>query len=227
MALCLLLTGVSAQEPSPVAPLEALRDQLFQARTAISLLRTGDFELRGELTRELDAVQREIEGTQGSGTRPSALDAAVVRSLGERVATVRRRARSGESVTGQGLGPTAVAAAGVRDLQPLDVPDGTLAVVRLLQAVDLDAPEGAGVIEAATAEPVAAAGRTIAPAGALLQGTLMRQDGRFVLVFDRMQIGYTTWSVSAVPLQRPANRLRAGDLIRLQLQKPGPAPPQR
>lgn len=222
LALCLLLAGIHAQQPDPAGPLDVLRDRLFQARTAVSLLRTGDFRLREELTRELDAVQRALDWPRESGPQAAPRDAAALRALGDRIDAARRRARSGESVTGQGLGPTAVAAAGVRDLQPLDVPAGTQAVVRLLQAVDLDTPDDGAVIEAATVEPVTSEGRGIAPAGALIQGVVARQGSQATLVFDRIQIGYTTWVLKAVPAEAPAGRLRAGSLLRLTLHPPDP-----
>lgn len=229
LAWCLLLADVRAQEPSHAAALDVLRDQIFQARSAISLLRTGDFQLRETLTRELDAVQREADVLRngppgGDGPAGAVPDAGRIRRLADRIDTVRRRARSGESVTGQGLGPTAVAAAGVRDLQPLDVPADTLAVVRLLQAVDVTEAGASGIVEAVTAEPVTAGDRTIAPAGALMLGVLAKDGARAALVFDRIQIGYTTWALNGMPSETPAPRLRAGAVIRLRLGPPvGPA----
>ncbi|MGE0394261.1 MAG: hypothetical protein AB7P67_11905 [Vicinamibacterales bacterium] len=220
LALGLLLAGVRAQEPVPEATMESLRGQIFQARTAISLLRTGDFQLREELIRELDAVQREADGLRSDRTRDAAPASTAIRVLADRVETVRRRARSGESVTGQGLGPTAVAGAGVPDLQPLDVPPDTPAVVRLLHAVDFDDAGASDVVEAATAEPVTAGGRAIAPAGALLRGAVVRDRGPATLVFSRIQIGYTTWVVTGVPAETSAPRLRAGAVVRLRLHPP-------
>jgi len=224
LALCLYVTAAQAQERTLPAELEALGDQIFQARTAISLLRTGDFQLREELTRVLETVQQDAATLRArlstaSGSAEGTRDA--LRALQGRVDAVRRRARSGESVSGQGLGPTAVAGSGTRDLQPLDIPANTVAAIRLLQAVDSAAP-GHDVVEAVTAEPVTVADRLIAPTGSLLRGTWTTRANRSELVFHQIQIGYTTWAVDGA-LERPmAARLKAGDPLRLRLSPTAP-----
>ena len=212
LALALVAGTARAQESNRASEADTLRQSIFQARTAVALLRTGDYRLRAELTGELDAIQ-------ALATRPG-LDPATVRDLTTRTDAVRRRARSGESVSGQGLGPMAVAVPAPSALAPFPGPAGTGAVVRLLQALDLTETAG-GVIEAVIAEAVTQEGRVIAPVGTLILGRRTAAASSAGLHFDQIQIGFTTFAVDGRPEDPVPTRLRAGDRLRVRLSPPG------
>lgn len=202
---------------------QRLEDALFQARTAISLLRTGDFRLRGELTEELDRVRTEVSALVSNQAAGRRVDRAVLLTLLERVDAVRRRARGPESVTGMGLGPMAVAPSRSPETAALDVPPGTTASVRLLHAVDLGSMQLGDRVEAVTAEPIRSGSRLIAPAGSLLRG-LAEAPGPGTLVFDQILINVTTYRIRATAVvPRTADVMRAGVLVTLRLDPPDAA----
>lgn len=152
------------------------------------------------------------------------VDRVRVLALRERVDTVRRRARGPESVTGMGLGPTAVAPLVSPEVRPLDVPPGTVGVARLLEAVNLGTLRVGDRIEAVVAEEIRDGARVIAPVGSLLRGVAEAGPSQPALVFDQILIGFTTFRVRATPSTLTSTgTIRAGTLFSLRIE-PGAAP---
>lgn len=217
----LLLTArlAVAAEPATHADIQQIDDALFQARTAVSLLRTGDFRLRGELTGELERAHTESAGLHARVTAGEPVDRAHVLAVRERIDAVRRRARGPESVTGLGLGPTAVAPLVSPDVRPLDVPPGTVGMARLLESVNLGTLRVGDRIEAVVAEEIRKGARVIAPVGSLLRGVAEAGPFQPALVFDQILVGFTTFRVRAT-LQSltTTDTVRAGALVSLRIE---------
>lgn len=217
LALLLLTARLAvAADPATTADIQQIDDALFQARTAVSLLRTGDSRLRGELTGELERARAESSGLRARLATGELVDRGLVVSIRERIDAVRRRARGPESVIGLGLGPTAVAPLVPPDVRPLDVPPGTRGVARLLEAVDLGALRVGDRIEAVVAEDIRVGTRVVAPAGSLLRGVAEAGPSLPALVFDQVLIDFTTFRVRATPGNLvPTGTVRAGHLFNL------------
>ena len=93
-ATCLLLAVLAVTGPRAQAtdPLQAAADELFQARTAVALLRTGDFQLRTELTVALDRAARDLAAFRTARADGHAALASDVTRVRASLAEVRRRA---------------------------------------------------------------------------------------------------------------------------------------
>ncbi len=216
--LLLCAHWAAAAEQATRADLQQVEDALFQARAALSLLRTGDFRLRGELTDELERVRTESTSLSARVAAGEPVDRERVLAIRERVDVVRRRARGPESVTGMGLGPTAVAPPVSSDVLPLDVPRATIGVARLLEAVNLGTLRVGDRIEAVVAEEIRDGARLIAPVGALLRGVAEAGPSQPELVFDQILVGFTTFRIRGT-LTGPGwqGARPAGALIALRL----------
>lgn len=220
-ALLLAARLAVAADPATTTDIQQIDDALIQARTAISLMRTGDFRLRGELTAELERARAESSDLRSRLAAGVRVERAVVVAVRERVDTVRRRARGPESVTGMGLGPTAVAPPVSSEVTSLDVPPGTVGVARLLDAVNLETLKVGDRREAVVAEDIRVGARLVAPAGSLLRGMAEAGASGPALVFDQILIGFTTFRVRATPRSLALmGTIRVGHVFSLLFSQP-------
>ncbi len=221
-ALLSVVTPLSAEDA-----LDGLRNAVFQARSAIASLRTGDFRLRGELTLDLDAAQQALDALAAraaTGAMPAPAEVAAIR---QRIEEARRRARSTETVTGQGLGPSAVAGPAPTTLQPLDLPAGTPARIQLLQRVDPATSQPGDIVEAVVVDAVTVQGRIVAPVGALLRGAVADVAGHTRLALNQIQIGYASFLVGGGTALPSEAVLSAGSILRVELSPPARATDRR
>ncbi|MEQ1898680.1 MAG: hypothetical protein ABL971_14995 [Vicinamibacterales bacterium] len=223
LLMLLLLTAPSAlaADRASQSDIQQVEEALFQARTAVSLLRTGDFRLRAELAGELERARAESSDLRSRLAAGGPVERGVVVAIRERVDTVRRRARGPESVTGMGLGPTAVAPPVSSELTSLDVPPGTVGVARLLDALNLETLQVGDRREAVVAEDIRVGARVVAPAGSLLRGMAEAGASGPALVFDQILIGFTTFRVRATPRNlAPVDTIRVGHVFNLLFSQP-------
>jgi hypothetical protein len=222
-ALILWLQGMNqaaAQAVVTTGDLEQLSNAIFHARSEISLLRTGDFRLRIQLSETLDAAVATLASVPAGASGPSdPTENQRLQEIRQLVDEVRRRARGPESVSGQGLGPMVIASVVPSSVPPLDVPTGTLTTVSILQALDPATWRPGKMVEAVTTTEVRAGKRLIAPAGSLLRGSVDLAGAH--LVFHEILLSYVTYRIWAVPVTSAwTGPLRAGEALLLRFAPP-------
>ena len=220
VALCATLaSGQSA--PSRTSDVERLRAALFEAENDVARLRTGDIVLTRVLRLELSDLREQVRSFAGRLQRGDEVARDELQSVGDRVATVRRRARGRETVTGTGGPP---AASGPSETQTDDstagvtLERGTGLVVRLLSAASARANADA-LIEAAVAEPVSVQGRVVIPVGALVQGAISSIEPVEV-TFTHLTVNYRVYTVKAQAAPGSVVGRVPGEVMRLRLAEP-------
>lgn len=215
VAVHALVAGVTAQETASAADIQHLRDAAFEARTDLARLRTGDAVLLKELRAELDAIRDRITDFEARLKSAEAVPRGDYIAARNRIADVRRRARSELTVSGAGLGPGA--SAPEREAVPvvrLEIPARTPVEVQLLAPLDPAAARIDDRIEGATVKPVVVKGRVVVPAGTLMRGTIaaVGPAKTATLRFDETKIGFRTYRIDAtVKVDRA---LRPGAVVR-------------
>lgn len=215
VAACVVVAGAAAQDTAGTADIRNLRDAVFDARTDLARLRTGDAVLHKELRAELDAIRDRIAEFEARLNRAESLSRTDYIAVRDRIAEVRRRARSELTVSGAGLGPGASAPEpGDMPAVLLEVPARTPVDVQLLASFDPAAARMGDRIEGATVKPVIVKGRVVVPAGTLMRGTItaIRPTKTATLRFDETKIDFRTYRIDAtVNVDRA---LRPGAVVR-------------
>jgi hypothetical protein len=215
IAVHALAAGAAGQEIATAADVQSLRGAAFEARTDLARLRSGDAVHLKELRAELDAIRDRITDFEARLKRGEVVPRNDYIAARDRIADVRRRARSERTVSGAGLGPGASAPEG--ELVPalrLEIPARTPVEVQLLAPLDPSAARPDDRIEGATVKSVVVKGRVVVPAGTLMRGTVAATgpEKTVTLRFDETTIDFRTYRIDAtVHVDRA---LRPGAIVR-------------
>lgn len=233
LALGVVGIGLSAQSTVTASDLERLRDDVFEAGTDLSRLRTGDATLLKALRANLDALRAEVAALEGRLHRGQSVPDAEYVAVRDQLQAVRRTARSERTVTGAGLGPAALAPEPSSvPLVRLEIPDRSRLDVRLLNGLNPATTRFADQIEAATVRDLTAAGRVVVPAGSLMRGTVVRRtasatDPSSVAVrFESVTVDYRTHAIVATTTIGLQRTLAPGALVSVAFAQT-PLPPTR
>jgi hypothetical protein len=223
LALAVGLPGVqAAQSAVTTSDVGRLRDEVFEASTDLSRLRTGDSILLKALRAELDDVRVRLAALEARLERDEKISRDEFVAIRDEIQGVRRAARGERTVTGAGLGPAAPAPdpASIPTVT-LDVPRHTRLDVRLLAGLDPATSRVDDRVEAATVKDLVVDGRVVVPAGSLLRGVVSVRNapsskgkpGALVVRFDAVTVDYRTHRIAAVTLRRVQRPLLAGTVV--------------
>jgi len=217
LAVCLGITGVaSAQESVTTADIQRLQDDVYDAGSDLSRLRSRDAALADRLQDDLDLLREEVIYLKVKLRREGGVSRSEYTELRDRISSLRQRAR-GES----GWAPTDTARQApipapapteapepVRQgttARPNEVPVGTELDVRLQHRLSSDDAKVEDRFEATTMVDLVEGGKVLIPAGSLVRGVVsgvekagrLNRTGRLTLSFDQITVGNRSYPIHA------------------------------
>jgi hypothetical protein len=223
------LAGVrlSAQTTVTPADIQRLQDDIFEAATDLARLRTGDAILLKELRARLDDIRDEVTDLKGRLRKQQRVSRTGHLGLRDRIAEVRRRARSELTVTGAGLGPAAPAPdPSTVSISHLEIPVRTTMAVRLLEVLNPATARTGDRVEGATMSDFAVKGILIVPAGSLMRGlvtavtpaTSSRRVATLTVRFDSLTVNFRAHGIKATTVQEIGRTVPAGRSLRVRFE---------
>ena len=226
----LALTGPSAQAQSVTqADIQRLQDNIYQAATDLSQLRSRDAARAGQLQTELDDLREEAIYLKVKLRKEGSLVRTEYADVRDRVENLRTRAR-GDTATAATPPPApaapARAPAGAAAPMTAEIPAGTEMDVRLSGRLSSGAAAVEDRFEATTLVDFNAGGRALVPAGSAMRGvvtsvepaTRTNRTARLTLSFDQITVngrpypirGTVTQAIQGEGIKGEAGRIGAG-----------------
>ncbi|MBI4888646.1 MAG: hypothetical protein HY824_16230 [Acidobacteria bacterium] len=192
------------------ADLQRLQDNVYQAGTDVSQLRTRDAVRAGQLQAELDDLRDETIYLKVKLRKEGALVRSEYAEVRDRVEDLRTRARgdsAGASAPPPAARGTAPAATPARAAG--EIPVGTEMDVRLATRLNSGTSAVEDRFEATTLIDFNAGGRTLVPAGSAMRGVITSVDpatrtnrtARMTLSFDQLTVNSRAYPIRATVTQ--------------------------
>jgi hypothetical protein len=211
-----LAAPVSAQPAVTQADIQRLQDNVYQAGTDISQLRTRDAARAIQLQTELDELRDEVIYLRVKLRKEGSLARSEYAAVRDRIEDVRTRARS---QTPAAAAPPATPAAGstaARSSAPaaapgatVEIPAGTEMDVRLTGRLNSGIAKVEDRFEATTLVDFNVGGRTVVPAGSVMRGvvtdvepaTRTNRTARMTLSFDQLTVNGRSYPIRGTVTQ--------------------------
>jgi hypothetical protein len=195
-ALLAIASVAAAQQTVSTTDIQRLQDQVFQAGSEVSRLRSTDSSRASRLESELDDVRDEVTYLKVKLRKEGAVNRAEYADLRDRVQDIRSRARgettsssstgsnrdgiSSGAGSGSGAGNGSGASGGVYDTRRDDrrpsgrtiIPEGTEIDARLQQALSSSTAQVEDRFEATTVADLYRGNDVLIPAGSILRGVV-------------------------------------------------------
>ncbi|HOC17810.1 MAG TPA: hypothetical protein PKK95_06065 [Vicinamibacterales bacterium] len=224
LAVCLGITGVaSAQESVTTADIQRLQDDVYDAGSDLSRLRSRDAALADRLQDDLDLLREEVIYLKVKLRREGGVSRSEYSELRDRIGSLRQRARGESSgapaetarqtpIPAPAPAPPAEASEPVRQgtiTRPNEVPVGTELDVRLQHRLSSDDAKVEDRFEATTMVDLVEGGKVLIPAGSLVRGVVsgvekagrLNRTGRLTLSFDQITVGGRSYPIHATVTQ--------------------------
>ena len=225
-----MATTAAGQPAVTQADIQRLQDNVYQAGTDISQLRTRDAARATQLQTELDELRDEVIYLRVKLRKEGALARTEYASVRDRIEDVRTRARS--QAPAAAAAPAAPARPAARSTAPAsagaatEIPAGTEMDVRLSGRLNSGIAKVEDRFEATTLIDFAVGGRTLVPAGSVMRGvvtdvepaTRTNRTARLTLSFDQLTVsgraypirGTVTQAIEGEGLKGEAGRIGTG-----------------
>ncbi len=226
LAACLGIPAVAgAQGAVTTADIQRLQDEVYDAGSDLSRLRSRDAALADRLQDDLDLLREEVIYLKVKLRREGDVPRSEYTDIRDRINSLRQRAR-GESSTAPAdtarqapipapsaeTPPAEVPPEPVRQgttAHPNEVPVGTELDVRLQQRLSSDDAKVEDRFEATTVVDLVEGGKVLIPAGSLVRGFVSAVDkagrlnrtGRLTLSFDRITVNGRAYPIHATVTQ--------------------------
>jgi len=221
---------LAAQQAVTQADIQRLQDNVYQAGTDVSQLRTRDAARAAQLQTELDELRDEVIYLRVKLRKEGSLPRAEYASVRDRIEDVRTRAR--QTPAAAAAAPPSAAATSARSTAPAaagataEIPAGTEMDVRLSGRLSSGTAKVEDRFEATTLVDVNVGGRTVVPAGSVMRGvvtdvepaTRTNRTARLTLSFDQLTSngraypirGTVTQAIEGEGLRGEAGRIGTG-----------------
>lgn len=204
----LLVTGLAApafaQNVTQVE-IQRLQDNIFQATTDVSQLRSRDASRATQLQTELDDLREEVIYLKVKLRKDRSLARTEYADVRDRIEDLRTRAREDRFNTYAAPAPapsqsaprgTATTGGGTTARGALEIPSGTEIDVRLSNSLDSGTAQVEDRFEGTTLVDVNVSGRTAIPAGSVMRGvvtavepaTRTNRTARMTVSFDQVTV---------------------------------------
>jgi len=225
-----VIAPLAAQQAVTQADIQRLQDNVYQAGTDISQLRTRDAARATQLQTELDELRDEVIYLRVKLRKEGSLPRAEYASVRDRIEDVRTRAR--QTPAAAAAAPPSAAATSARSTAPAaagataEIPAGTEMDVRLSGRLNSGMAKVEDRFEATTLVDVNVGGRTVVPAGSVMRGvvtdvepaTRTNRTARLTLSFDQLTSngraypirGTVTQAIEGEGLRGEAGRIGTG-----------------
>jgi hypothetical protein len=233
VAASCLIAPVAAQQAVTQADIQRLQDNVYQAGTDVSQLRTRDAARATQLQTELDELRDEVIYLRVKLRKEGSLPRAEYASVRDRVEDVRTRARTqAPAAAAAPASPPAAGPTASRSPAPAptgataEIPAGTELDVRLSGRLNSGTAKVEDRFEATTLVDFNVGGRTVVPAGSVMRGvvtdvepaTRTNRTARMTLSFDQLTIngraypirGTVTQAIEGEGLKGEAGRIGTG-----------------
>lgn len=214
-ALLAIASAAGAQQNVSTSDVQRLQDQIFQASSEVSRLRTSDSSLASRLETELDDLRDEVTYLKVKLRKDGTVSRSEYTDLRDRLQELRTRARgdsrdstsstsTSRSGAGSGSGSGAGYGTGSSDARRDDrrpsgrsaIPEGQEIDVRLQTALNSDTAQVEDRFEATTAADLFRGNEVLIPAGSTLRGVVSsvnrasRTDrkGQLTVAFDEITV---------------------------------------
>lgn len=222
--------------------IQRLQDQVYQASSDISRLRSTDAALASRLQEELDELRDEVTYLRVKQRREGNVSRSEYVEIRDRIDALRSRARGdssyGSGTSGSRSTTSGTAGSGTRTSDPADrpartgdsiIPVGTEIDVRLQNQLSSDSAQVEDRFEATTVVDLSEGNRVLIPAGSLVRGIIRSVDrasrtdrkGSLTVAFDQVTIngrsypmrGTVTDAIESEGIRGEAGRIGAGSAI--------------
>ena len=214
-ALLAIASAAGAQQNVSTSDLQRLQDQIFQASSEVSRLRTSDSSLASRLETELDDLRDEVTYLKVKLRKDGTVSRSEYTDLRDRLQELRTRARgdsrdstsstsTSRSGAGSGSGSGAGYGTGSSDARRDDrrpsgrsaIPEGQEIDVRLQTALNSDTAQVEDRFEATTAADLYRGNEVLIPAGSILRGVVSSvnrasrtdRQGQLTVAFDEITV---------------------------------------
>jgi TolA-binding protein len=221
--IALLLTLGIALPPAQAgsvtqADIQRLQDNVYQAGSDVSQLRSRDAARANQLQTELDELREEVIYLKVKLRKENTLARAEYADVRDRIESLRTRAR-GEAAGAYSTpaAPASAATPATTTTPPAaqgsaaggEVPAGTELDVRLLNSLNSGTAQVEDRFEGATLVDLNLGGRTVVPNGSILRGvvsavqpaTRTNRTARMTVTFDQITIDGRTYPIRATVTQ--------------------------
>jgi hypothetical protein len=232
--------ALSAQQSVSTTDIQRLQDQVYQASSEISRLRSTDASLASRLESELDDVRDEVTYLKVKLRKEGTVSRTEYADLRDRLADIRSRARNDVSRGGVSSGVSGGVAGGATGGGTVDAPRGTTRSsgrstipvgqeidVRLDRQLSSDTAQVEDRFEATTVADLSTdTNNVLIPAGSLMRGvvssvnraTRTDRKGSLTVAFDQITIngrtypmrGTVTQALESEGIRGEAGRIGAG-----------------
>lgn len=240
-ALLAFATAASAQQGVSSSDIQRLQDQVYQASSDVSRLRSTDRALASRLETELDELRDEVIYLKVKLRKEGTVDRSEYAALRDRLDDVRSRARGESGLTtapprsdrpGTGTYGTTE---GRRDDRPAGasgqsaIPVGQEIDVRLQRELSSDTAQVEDRFEAATVVDLYRGDEVLIPAGSVLRGVVSsvhrasrtERKGEMTVAFDQITVngrsypmrGTVTQALESEGIRGEAARIGAGSAV--------------
>ena len=216
-----VLTVSQAAGSVTQADIQRLQDNIYQAGSDVSQLRSRDAARANQLQAELDELREEVIYLKVKLRKENTLARAEYADVRDRIEDLRTRARgqaSGAQSAPAATAPAATAATPATPPTPPaaqeraaggEVPAGTELDVRLLNSLNSGTAQVEDRFEGATLVDLNLGGRTVVPSGSILRGvvsavqpaTRTNRTARMTVTFDQITIDGRTYPIRATVTQ--------------------------
>ncbi|MBI3050250.1 MAG: hypothetical protein HYY76_18290 [Acidobacteria bacterium] len=230
-----LVEAAAGQQAVTQADIQRLQDNIYQAGTDISQLRSRDAARASQLQAELDELRDEVIYLRVKLRKEGSLARSEYADVRDRIETLRTRARTQTPAAASTAPPGPAAGAGqpaaARTAPPtagatVEIPAGTEMDVRLSGRLNSGIAKVEDRFEATTLVDINIGGRTVVPAGSVMRGvvtdvepaTRTNRTARMTLSFDQLTVngraypirGTVTQAIEGEGLKGEAGRIGTG-----------------
>jgi len=213
--------------------IQRLQDNIYNASSDVSQLRSRDSSRASQLQSELDDLRDEVVYLKVKLRKERSLPRSEYVDVRDRIEDVRTRARndatnaySSPSSTTSTTGSTAVPRSSTRGTtgtqSGMSVPSGTELDVRLLNTLNSGTAQVEDRFEASTLVDLSVDGRTVVPAGSVMRGvvtavepgTRTNRTAKMTVSFDQLTVNGRSYPIRATVTQAIQGEGIKGELPR-------------
>ena len=224
LALIILTVPALAQQSGSVTQvdIQRLQDNVYQATTDVSQLRSRDANRASQLQTELDDLRDEVTYLKVKLRKERSLQRTEYADLRDRIEDLRTRARE-TTTAARTTAPATPAAASAATRGALEIPAGTEIDVRLSNNLNSGTAQVEDRFEGTTLVDVVVSGRTAIPAGSVMRGvvtavepaTRTNRTARMTVSFDQVTVNGRAYPIRGTVTQAIEGEGLKGETARI------------